>query len=181
VEEKMPMSETGFLRLPDNMENAILITDGIEVSGFISGIMSGNRSVGYVSDGFPLLSNLNAIENITLFKMFHDNKTMKQAVAEMTPFIENLGMLEAMPKRKERLSREEIINTYILRAVSKASDVIITDIAAQGDLDILKKSLEKVGKRLSLWILCREMELGNLNLFAFKKFRLMGGICEFNS
>ncbi|RPJ11470.1 MAG: hypothetical protein EHM30_14480 [Desulfobacteraceae bacterium] len=77
-----------------------------------------------------------------------------------------------MPKRKERLSREEIINTYVLRAISRGSDVIITDLAAPGDLDILKNSLKKAGKRLYLWIMCREKELGNYDGFAFKKIRL---------
>ncbi len=163
---------TGFLQLPDNSEDAIIVTDGIIFTDFISRIMPGNRAVGCVSDCFPLLSNLNAIENITLFKMFHDNETLDQAEAEVTSFIDNLGMREAMPKRKERLSREEIINTYVLRAISRGSDVIITDLAAPGDLDILKNSLKKAGKRLYLWIMCREKELGNYDGFAFKKIRL---------
>jgi len=168
------MSEPGFLRLLENKEDAILIMDKIKASDFVFNVLLDNRSVCYVSDSFPLLSNLNVIENITLSNMFHENETLQQAAAKVTPFIENLGMQDAILKRKESLSREEIIRTCLLRAVSRGSDVIMTDFAKAGELNILKDSLVKINKRLFLWIMCLEKDLGNYNDFAFKTVRLAG-------
>lgn len=168
------MDEPGYLYLFENIEDAILITDRINVSDFMFDLLHDNRSVCYVSDNFPLLSNLNVIENIALFRMFHDNVTIEQAAANVAPFIGNLEMQDAMLKRKESLSRKEIIGAYLLRAVSRGSDVIITDFAKAGDLEILKNALERIKKRFFLWIMCLEKELSNYSDFAFKKVRLAG-------
>ena len=111
--------------------------------------------IGVVSrDRYPLLSDLNVMENIVLKKMFHENISMKQAINAIMPFIESLGMAQKLWARQEDLNSEELLNVYILRCISGKKEIILFESPEPYDIYIFSSWLKQMNLGMKLWICC---------------------------
>jgi ABC-type Na+ transport system ATPase subunit NatA len=168
------MSISYVSQLVENKEDLILVTDGADIPYFVLSAITDFPSICIVSDRFPLLANLNVIENITLFNMYHGNIGFKEATERIKPYLSDLDMAEVSRKRKESLTRQELIQTYVLRCFSRGCDFIMTDFDKMSDMKILRETLDKIKKRVFLWIMCSQNDLGNFSEFNFNKVRISG-------
>jgi len=168
------MNTSCVSQLSENKEDLILVTDEADIPYFVLSAVTDFPSIGIVSDRFPLLANLNVIENITLFSMYHENIGFKEASERIKPYFSDLDMAEVSRKRKENLTRQELIQTYALRCFSRGCDFIMTDFDKMSDMKILRETLDKTKKRVFLWIMCSQNDLGNFSEFNYKKMRISG-------
>ncbi|NCC25052.1 MAG: hypothetical protein EOM25_07615 [Deltaproteobacteria bacterium] len=128
--------------------------------------------VGIVDEDFPFLSNLNMIENITLGDMYTNHRGLAAATARILPTIEALGMREAMGRRKETLTQEEMLKAHILRCLAGDSRAVFMEYPRIWDLRLLLEYLKNISSDMALWISCHEKSLRTYEGLGFETFYL---------
>lgn len=141
-----------WLNLKDNL--LLLAETREEFDGFMALAARFHYQIGIVSDRFPLLASLTVLENIALMAMYHRNLSLSRVEAQVEPEFAALGMTAAAGKRLEHLSREEVLQTYLLRCLAKNNIIVLMNTPAASEIELILDSLARLGKKLRLWIAC---------------------------
>jgi ABC-type uncharacterized transport system ATPase subunit len=155
--------------LVEYKEDLIFIAGRADIPHFILSAVAEFPSVCVVSDRFPLLANLNVIENITLYNMYNENVSLSEAAGRIKPYLSDLNIDDILLKRKESLTRKELIDTYILRCLSRGCEFVLTDFEKISDIKLLRERLDEIRKRIFLRIICSQDDTGILREFNYKR------------
>ena len=79
---------------------------------------------------------------------------MKQAIDDISPFIESLGLARKLWARQEDLNSEELFNVYILRCISSKKEIILFESPEPYDIYIFSSWLNQTNLEMKLWIGC---------------------------
>jgi ABC-type proline/glycine betaine transport system ATPase subunit len=83
--------------------------------------------VGLVSEGTPLISNLNVWANIALIPQYHRNMPWREAEAYVGDLLDRLDMLPIAYKRNSALTNEERFCAMVLRAAMVEDSILVLD------------------------------------------------------
>jgi predicted ABC-type transport system involved in lysophospholipase L1 biosynthesis ATPase subunit len=150
----MSMNLSYWLNLRENL--LLLAPDRETLKEFLQLVAQFHYQIGIASDAYPLIASLSVQENITLMSMYHQKVSANRAAKAMRGDVEALGMEGKLHLRKEHLRREDILKTYVLRCIAKNNIIILLNTPPLTDLKLVADSLERVGKKLRLWVLCQE-------------------------
>jgi ABC-type lipopolysaccharide export system ATPase subunit len=80
-----------------------------------------------VSEGTPLISNLDVWSNISLILQYHRNMPWRQAKAMVEDWLRRLDMLSISEKRNSSLTDEERLSAMVLRAAMVEDSILVLD------------------------------------------------------
>jgi len=157
-----------WLRVEDNI--ILIASNEKQLDELMHQAVQPEYPIGVVSgERYPLLADLNVIENIVLRNMFHENISMKQATDVIFPFIESLGLAQKMGARPEDLTGEELINAYILRCISSRKEIILFESPEPYDIYVSWSWLKQMKLDMRLWICCLIDRAPVYDRLSFKK------------
>ena len=110
--------------------------------------------VGIISEDFPLLSNLDVLENIALASMYRKNVSLKKARRIMEPEIRALKLEKLLHKRRELLTREELVRVLVARCLAAGNSIILLESPPVFRLDTVFACLGAVAHRVRIWVSC---------------------------
>ena len=107
--------------------------NGTDVSEMLDNELSEvrNREIGFIFQGFNLIANLNAIENVELPLLARNIGNRREKVQKA---LEEVGILEHQKKKMNKLSGGEQQRCAIARALVADTDIILAD-EPTGSLD----------------------------------------------
>jgi ABC-type sugar transport system ATPase subunit len=85
------------------------------------------KGVGLVSEGTPLISNLDVWANIALIPQYHRNMPWRQAEAYVAGLLDRLDMHSIAYKRNSALTNEERFCAMVLRAAMVEDSILVLD------------------------------------------------------
>jgi len=105
--------------------------------------------VGLVSEGVPLISNLNVWSNIALIPQYHRNMPWREAKGLAEEWLDRLGMKSISGKRNTSLTEEERFCAMVLRAAMVADAVLVLDrpfyiVSNLRNADFIMETLRKI-------------------------------------
>jgi len=166
----MTISISKFLNINKNL---LLVAGSPGQLSMLMDLSAQSQShIGFISDGFPLLSNLDVLGNIVLGPMFHKNMSMRQAREKIDSAIQALGMMKQMHRRKEMLGRGELLRAYLLRSLACDNSIVLMNTPSLYDLDIIQDALERLAYKMRLWVCCLEMNTGLYENYDLMKIKL---------
>lgn len=161
----MSMNLSYWLNLRENL--LLQANNRTEMPQFLELVAQFHYQIGMVSDSFPLLASLSVLENITLMNMYHQKKSATEAYKALEKDITALGMQNKLHLHREKMAREDILKTYVLRCVAKNNIIILLNTPRLTDVSLVQKCLDDIEKKIRLWVLCLEddsIAYRNLNL-----------------
>ncbi len=111
-------------------------------------------AIGVISGRFPLLGNLNVIENIALKAMYHRNTPLADVKNELSGFIQALDLEDVLLKRSTGLTEEELFNIYLLRCIANKDHIILFEQPDPWNVSGAGAFLAGVGLKVRLWVCC---------------------------
>jgi ABC-type uncharacterized transport system ATPase subunit len=138
----------------------LLFTAELEESldRFLDAALAPELDIGVVSARYPLLANLNVIENVALQAMFHANKSLAWVRNKLSPHIEQLALEETLAKRKAELSEEETLNVLLLRCLAVPCRAVLLDKPEPWNYASARNFLKSIDSGPSLWMCCYRAE-----------------------
>lgn len=82
---------------------------------------------GLVSEGTPLISNLDVWANIALIPQYHRNMPWREAEAYVVDLLDRLDMLSIAYRRNSALTNEERFCAMVLRAAVVEDSILVLD------------------------------------------------------
>jgi ABC-type polar amino acid transport system ATPase subunit len=110
--------------------------------------------IGIISDQFPLLVNLTALENIVLGCMYNNAMGIHSCREKLQPMIDRLNMNSSMDQRPQFLSRRQRLKVQLLRCLANESNFIFLPMPNRSDCDILHRTIELLNTPAFLWVSC---------------------------
>ena len=137
-------------------EEHLLITSSSEsnLDELMSMAIQSQGETGIIGDEFPLISNLDILENITLGIMYSRNISLEYARAMILPSIKALQMETIMHRSKAMLSKEEIIRSQILRCIASGNSIMLLPSPTPRAADSALHAAARVPSRPRIWISC---------------------------
>ncbi len=119
--------------------------DGIEVSGLGRDQRADirNQKIGFVFQGFNLLSRTSALANVELPLVYHRGKVFRNSVKRATECLERVGLGDRMDHHPSQLSGGQQQRVAIARALVNQPTLILAD-EPTGNLDT-RTSLDIMG------------------------------------
>jgi ABC-type lipoprotein export system ATPase subunit len=114
------------------------------------------NQIGFISDAFPLLSNLDVLENITLGSMYRQNISLKKAYRNIEREILALRLESLLHKRRELLTREELVRVQFARCLATDNSVILLESPTVFSLEIVFDCLRAIDRRIRIWVTCHQ-------------------------
>ncbi|MDK2920766.1 MAG: putative transport system ATP-binding protein [Desulfonauticus sp.] len=160
-------------RLLKNKKNTLIVLQDEKKEDIVSNFFSlSGGSVGVVSAKFPLLSNLEIVENIFLPLMYKRNLSLRQCCEKFYPWLKELDLEKIMWLRKEKLGSEEIFRAMFLRALCTESEVVFFQYPQVSEIELVIKFLKKLNISRFLWILVTAKEAPKFYKFNFEQVEL---------
>jgi len=145
-----------------NSDSHLAVFCGMQARGnqFVDCISQSRGHVGMISDRLtPFLSNVDLAENITLPLLYHKNISQAVAVERLFPSFEALDMLGYMYKRKEDLSRKQLLAGYLMRAMASGNRFVYLDWPRLWEVDFLLDCLSRIESKIQLWVPVEKMSV----------------------
>jgi len=161
-----------WLNLKDNL--LLLAENREEIEAFMELSAKFHHQIGIVSDRYPLLASLTVLENIALMAMYHRNVPLARAEEQTGPELKALGLADAAGKRLEDLTREEVLNTYLLRCLAKNNIIVLMNTPAASEIEFVLGGLARLGRKLRLWIACLAGDAETYRRFALRTIAVGG-------
>ena len=117
-------------------------------------ITQSRTNIGIVSDDFPFLANLSALENIVLGCMYHKAMSLQSCLETIQDLIAVLGLNDALDQRPQLLSRPMLMKMHLLRCMANESTFIFLPRPSRADCDILHRAAESLDRDVFLWVGC---------------------------
>jgi ABC-type lipoprotein export system ATPase subunit len=134
------------------VSNSTMLTRIMHLSALLQ------NQIGFISDSFPLLSNLDVLENITLGSMYRHNISLKKARRIIEQEIRALHLESLLHKRKELLTREELVRVHFARCLATDNSVILLESPTVFSLEIVFECLRSVDRRIRIWVSCHHSD-----------------------
>lgn len=115
-------------------------------------IIDAGPELGIISDDFPLLVNLTALENIALGCMYHNNMSLPACQESIQPMLDRLNLGGSLHQRPEFLSRPLRLKAQLLRCIANGSTHVYLPAASRADCDILDRALRTLDTDVFLWV-----------------------------
>ncbi|MFP4516006.1 MAG: hypothetical protein ACLFNV_04355 [Desulfovibrionales bacterium] len=112
------------------------------------------NQVGFVSESVPFLSNLSAIENITLGTMYTQNISLQKAEKRIKPAIAALGLDGFMHMRKESIPQRELAIAMFLRCLASDNRYVFLESPSVLVLSTVFDCRSRVDSRVHFWVSC---------------------------
>ncbi|MFO7816373.1 MAG: hypothetical protein ACQES5_04980 [Thermodesulfobacteriota bacterium] len=145
-----------------NSDSHLAVLCGTQARGsqFVDCISQSRGQVGMISDRLvPFLSNIDLTENVTLPLLYHKNISQAAAVENLFSFFEALDMLDYMYKRKEDLSRKQLLCGYLIRTIASGNRFVYLDWPRLWEVDFLLDCLSKMDSRIQLWVPVEKLDV----------------------
>ncbi|PTN38055.1 hypothetical protein [Desulfonatronum sp. SC1] len=124
------------------------------ISRLTAMIVQSDFHIGVISENFPFLANLSALENIVLGCMYHKAMSFQSCRERIQGHIDILGLNDALDQRAQILSRSMLLKMHLLRCIANESAFIILPLPSRSDCDILSRALESLEREIFLWVAC---------------------------
>lgn len=160
------MSDINITRFISRNNHLLLtVPANIPMSKLLDMVALSQSHIGFISDRFPFLSNLNILENITLGTMFKQNILLSTAQQKLMPHVEALGLANYLEKRKESLSKKDMVRALFLRCVASGNSIILMESPLVSHVQIVIDSIAKVDASVRLWVACSENDMDTYQRF----------------
>ena len=119
----------------DKATSGDYVVDGVNISSFSENKLAWlrNKKIGFIFQGFNLLSKLNAYENVELPLIYQGMRAGERKIA-VKKALESVGMLDRIHHKPSELSGGQQQRVAIARALATSPSVILAD-EPTGNLD----------------------------------------------
>ncbi|WP_045220853.1 hypothetical protein [Desulfonatronum thioautotrophicum] len=124
------------------------------ISRLTSMVVQSDFHIGVISDEFPFLANLSALENIALGCMYHKALHLPACQHKLQDVITALNLDNALDQRTQFLSRPLQLKVHLLRCIANESSFILLPLPSRSDCDILHRAVESLKHSIFLWVAC---------------------------
>ncbi|KUJ96345.1 MAG: hypothetical protein XD41_0672 [Desulfonauticus sp. 38_4375] len=156
-----------------NKKNTLIVLQDEKKEDIVSNFFSlSGGNIGIVSSKFPLLSNLETVENVFLPLMYKRNLSLRQCCEKFYPWLKGLDLEKIMWLRKEKLSSEEIFRAMFLRALCAESEIIFFQYPKVSEIELVVKFLKEFEINRFIWILVTAEKVSQFYKFNFEQVEL---------
>ena len=124
------------------------------ISRLTAMVVHSGLHIGVISEEFPFLANLSALENIVLGCMYHKAMSLQACLEDIQALVDALGLNEGLDQRPQLLSRPMLLKMYLLRCIANDSTFIFLPMISRSDCDILHRAADSLDRDVFLWVTC---------------------------
>lgn len=124
------------------------------ISRLTAMVVQSDFHVGVISDDFPFLTNLSALENIVLGCMYHKAMSLQSCREKIQDLVDALGLNESLDQRAQFQSRPMLLKMHLLRCMANESIFVLLPMIARSDCDILHRAAEILDRDVFFWVAC---------------------------
>lgn len=117
-------------------------------------VVRSDLHIGVISDDFPFLTNLSALENIVLGCMYHKAMSLQSCREKIQGLVDALGLNESLDQRAQFMSRPMLLKMLLLRCMALESTFVFLPMISRSDCDILHRAVEILDRDVFLWVAC---------------------------
>lgn len=117
-------------------------------------VVQSDSHIGVISDDFPFLTNLSALENIVLGCMYHKAMSLQSCRKRIQGLVDTLGLNESLDQRAQFMSRPLLLKMSLLRCMASESTFIFLPLLSRSDCDTLHRAAEILDRDVFLWVAC---------------------------
>lgn len=142
------------------------------LQGFLDLAVLQQPQIGFISERFPLLSNLSVLENIVLHRMYKNNFPLHRSLKSIQHLISALEMGKVLENRKESLSGREKVNAFFLRCIASGNRIAILESPSVQTYQLCQDSRSKTNAELRFWLTSLESEAPLYKHFGLETIKL---------
>lgn len=124
------------------------------ISRLTAMVVQSDFHIGVISEAFPFLANLSALENIALGCMYHKSMSIHSCHRQIQDVADALDVTSALNQRIQFLSRPLRLKMHLLRCIANESTFILLPMPSRSDCDILHRAVETQQRTVFLWVAC---------------------------
>lgn len=143
-----------------------------EMKALIAEAVRPEFKIGVPDNRFPLLANLNVLENIALKSMYHKNSTLQEVHNYISPLASILMIDDLLQKRKEQLAEEDLFNIYLLRCIANQDNVILLVEPEPTDWVSTYNFVKGARPEIRLWACCYADESGKYDRLNLRNIKI---------
>ncbi|SMP68393.1 hypothetical protein [Desulfonatronum lacustre] len=132
--------------------------DESTISRLTAMVLQSDFHIGIISDDFPFLTNLSALENIVLGCMYHKTMSLHSCRKKIQDLVDALGVNESLDQQAQFMSRPMLLKMHLLRCMANESTFIFLPTLSRSDCDILHRAAEILDQDVFLWVACLSID-----------------------
>ncbi len=151
----MPTFPVSISTLTAQRRHLLLVSeDESTISRFRAMVVQSDFHIGVISDDFPFLTNISALENIVLGCMYHKAMSLQSCRKNIQGLVDALGLNENLDQQAQFMSRPMLLKMHLLRCMAMESTFIFLPMISRSDCDILHRAAETLDRDVFLWATC---------------------------